>query len=381
MAGLILHGRYEMIELTEKILIDKASRTPRYIQVSRKIESLVRAREFQAGDKLPSDRDIASQIGVTPVTVSKGLQCLVRKGVLERKVGSGTFVAKPNVGNARSEGSRRVGMFCHYQISSDWYSSLVASVANEYWSGHKGDVIQIIRDGNGYFDAVREYDFDAVMVISPWIQFEEHLKSLKNNGIPFVVIGAMFNDLADHCFTNNDYNTARNAISYLAEAGHEKISLLPGHRNCPSSLARSKGFLQGMWDNHLPVNPKWFPDNELPLNHAEKAVEEYLYNVLKAEDKPTAFLAVSWGDTLKIYSVAKKLGLKIGKDISVIGFDDHEAAEHLHPALTAYSQPIERMVYDASQVLDGMLNGEMQMLSRDYESTLVKRESCCELQV
>ncbi len=66
---------------------------PLYLQLKRWIEDAVRRGDINPGDALPSERDLASRVDVSRVTVRKAVLQLVQEGVLIQKHGSGTFVA------------------------------------------------------------------------------------------------------------------------------------------------------------------------------------------------------------------------------------------------------------------------------------------------
>ncbi len=68
---------------------------PLYLQLKRFIEEAVSAGQIQAGDALPSERDLAARMDVSRVTVRRAVQHLVREGVLVQRRGSGTYVAPP----------------------------------------------------------------------------------------------------------------------------------------------------------------------------------------------------------------------------------------------------------------------------------------------
>ena len=73
--------------------LDEASPTPLYLQLQRLIEKQVSAGKLQAGDALPSERDLARQHGISRVTVRKAIAGLVDQGILVQHWGSGTFIA------------------------------------------------------------------------------------------------------------------------------------------------------------------------------------------------------------------------------------------------------------------------------------------------
>ncbi|ODT70902.1 MAG: phage tail protein [Pelagibacterium sp. SCN 63-23] len=66
---------------------------PLYLQLKRWIEDAIKRGLINAGDALPSERDLAQRADVSRVTVRKAVQQLVQEGVLVQRHGSGTFVA------------------------------------------------------------------------------------------------------------------------------------------------------------------------------------------------------------------------------------------------------------------------------------------------
>ena len=73
--------------------LDEMSPTPLYLQLQRLIQNLVRGGKLQAGEALPSERDLARQLGISRVTVRKEISGLVERGILVQHWGSGTFIA------------------------------------------------------------------------------------------------------------------------------------------------------------------------------------------------------------------------------------------------------------------------------------------------
>ena len=63
-----------------------------YLQVSHHLERWLKSDGARAGTALPSERDLAVQLGVSRVTVRQALSLLSAQGLLERRRGSGTFI-------------------------------------------------------------------------------------------------------------------------------------------------------------------------------------------------------------------------------------------------------------------------------------------------
>jgi GntR family transcriptional regulator len=73
--------------------IDHHSGQPIYRQVIDQIRRQIVARQLREGEQLPSVRDLAAQIRVNPMTISKAYSLLEMDGWLERRRGVGLFVA------------------------------------------------------------------------------------------------------------------------------------------------------------------------------------------------------------------------------------------------------------------------------------------------
>lgn len=80
--------------MLEKLAADSADSTPLYLQLARNLRNHIASGEIDPGSALPSERDLSEITGMSRVTVRKGIDQLIEEGVLFRKQGSGTFVAK-----------------------------------------------------------------------------------------------------------------------------------------------------------------------------------------------------------------------------------------------------------------------------------------------
>ena len=86
--------------------IDHHSGQPIYRQVIEQIRRQVVAGQLPQGEQLPSVRDLASQLRVNPMTISKVYSLLEMEGWLERRRGVGLFVAelgKDKAGRTRTQ--------------------------------------------------------------------------------------------------------------------------------------------------------------------------------------------------------------------------------------------------------------------------------------
>lgn len=73
------------------------SSLPVYIQIHDKIKDDIEHGVWKIGDRLPSERELAIQFSVSRMTLRQAIQTLADEGILERKIGSGTYVARKKV--------------------------------------------------------------------------------------------------------------------------------------------------------------------------------------------------------------------------------------------------------------------------------------------
>lgn len=71
--------------------------TPVYIKIHDDLKKMIENGEWKIGDKIPSERELCLKFNVSRMTLRQAVQTLAEEGILERKVGSGTFVARQKV--------------------------------------------------------------------------------------------------------------------------------------------------------------------------------------------------------------------------------------------------------------------------------------------
>lgn len=75
--------------------LERSSHVALYQQIAQHIESEIARRRFRAFQKLPSELALMKQYGVSRITVRQALELLVRRGLIIRKHGKGSFVSGP----------------------------------------------------------------------------------------------------------------------------------------------------------------------------------------------------------------------------------------------------------------------------------------------
>ena len=74
------------------VRVDAGDGLPLYRQIAEQVKAAIAAGALRAGDRMPSHRDLAKDLVVAPLTVSRAYEMLEREGFLATERGRGTFV-------------------------------------------------------------------------------------------------------------------------------------------------------------------------------------------------------------------------------------------------------------------------------------------------
>ena len=83
-----------------RVVVDPASSTPPYEQIRAQVSDQVADGRLRPGDRLPTVRGLAGELGLAPNTVARAFRELERSGVIETRGRSGSFVTGDRVTSA-----------------------------------------------------------------------------------------------------------------------------------------------------------------------------------------------------------------------------------------------------------------------------------------
>ncbi len=198
------------------------------------------------------------------------------------------------------------------------------------------------------FDLLKLYyerKVDGIILVSPpldSLQFNE----IAVNCIPCVAINARFDKYKISYVDNDSKGGIIMATEYLFQKGHQKIAFLKGSPG-QNSQDRFEGFQEAMHRYGIPINPDWVISGDYTVNAGKAA----LLKILAQGNLPSVILCSNDLMALGVLMEARKSGIKIPDDLSVMGFDGIDAAKYTNPALTTVKQPAEEMGYTATEML------------------------------
>lgn len=149
----------------------------------------------------------------------------------------------------------------------------------------------------------------------------------------------------------------RASFAHLRELGHQRIALLSGPDASALVRERYRTFAELRQRDQLPEFPivetreDWILTTEM---------EAQICEILSGPQRPTAYLCM--GDLLAMYvlKIARRLGLEVPRDLSLVGYGNFTISEVSVPSLSSVSQPFHKMGFLATLQLLRALEAKSQ---------------------
>lgn len=198
------------------------------------------------------------------------------------------------------------------------------------------------------------------------------LKKVIAKGIPYLVLNNYFSENIN-CISIDNEKAALEAVSYLIKSGHKRIATISGDLTTYAGKARLKGYKEALLKHKIPLKDEYITVGGFLRTPARSAAEKLLH----LRQRPTAIFAASDVMALETIDLAKKEGLAIPQDLSIIGFDDNPIAMYSSLGLTTVRQPIVEMGQLGLETLNQISQGRVKLpVKTILPAKLVLRESC-----
>lgn len=201
---------------------------------------------------------------------------------------------------------------------------------------------------------------------------DERIDWLEERGFPFVTVGRTLRN--SHSFIDRDQAAiGRDSVRRLVALGHRKIGLLATPLRYTYSHLTRQGMQEGLEAAGLPLDPRLEVECFLSRRTGEEAVTE----LFMRGERPTALICGNDLIAMSAMDGLRRLGLRPGEDVALIGCDDIPVAAHLRPALTTFSLDLEALGIRLGQIVLARLAGDLTIRQELVVAPMVIRRSDC----
>lgn len=329
--------------------------------------------------------DIARLAGVSAATVSRALNGspLINAETRQRIVelaNSLNYSINASAKRLRQGYNKTIGVVIPYQrktrqhISDPFFLGMLGTLADALTDrGH--DMLLSRVDTERLEDLAEIYSTgraSAVAVIGQWDQHDP-LNALAVRGVPFVVWGAHLpNQL--YCTVGTDNaRGGRIATEHLLALGRRRLAFM-GDIHMPEAAQRYEGHCAALRDAGLEPDPALLIPTSFKGDDAQLAMRKFLARRKRID----GLFAASDLIALNAMGVLMAQGQRVPQDVSVVGYDDIEAASYGHLPLTTVRQPLDLAGREMVDCLLQAAQGQ-RPASRVLETTLQARASTAPL--
>lgn len=331
-------------------------------------------------EKIPTIKEIARQLNISISTVSRALHdhpsIGLRTKMQVRKLAA-EMNYEPNQTAIQFKQGKTftIGLILP-NLMEEYFSLAINGVEQVALSNNYSVLIGQSHDDlereQKILDAMRRHRVDGVLVsISKQTNAIEHFEQLDKYNIPVVFFDRVPNVPHIHSVWCSLLHSSIEAVELLFRKGHKRAAYIQGPLSLNIKNERLEGYYEAHKRNNIPVDESLIVTTDLSKEGTEKAFEK----LLSLKEKPTAILAFNDTVALDTIQYAKKLKLKINKDISVVSYANWPITSYLDfPPIAS----VEQFPFDqgtrATELLFKLINNKSPDGTVPYENIVLKSE-------
>jgi len=294
---------------------------------------------LQVGDRLPSENKLASQFGVSRITVKNALDALVKEGIIYRIQGKGTFVSlnggEPPLYKSDSKSTPLIAYITPY-LENSFTARLLSGIEREL---SKAGYKTVFSTSDGSQEKEKQLIREAIHMGVKGIlvfpvdgeKYNEEIVMLTMSEFPIVLIDRELSGLSTHCVCSDHFGGAYTATEHLIQLGHTSIAFLSFSPPFTTSTeARIAGYEKALADSSLPI-----------MHHIRQQVgsPEDIVRFLEAHPEVTAVVAENAGVGRALFQAVSAKGISVPERLSVVFFDDFDFPDLVtHPPTVILQQ-------------------------------------------
>ena len=331
-------------------------------------------------------KDIAQQCSVSTGTVSRVIN---RSGAVSETARKKVEEAINRTGFQPSSAARSM-----VNKKSEIIGIIVPEVKNPFLA-HLVELLEIAFASNGLsimlcntgyqYDNIQRFtdnlvrrNAEGVIFVASDLRDEERIMRIRQK-LNVVLISSSFGDFDN--VNTTDWQSAFEMTEYLISMGHTRIACMGYHEYSIPTIRRFQGYCDAMKKHGLGIDEQML----MPSDSVSGGIQNRGYilakKLLDLSKRPTAIFAINDYYAVNVYLAVKEAGLTIGRDISVVGFDDVDISQLVDPPLTTVRYSIDTLAGLAVDIMMRKIRGEASDGAKSIQlsGVLIKRDSVADI--
>lgn len=357
------------------------SQESKYWKLMNELKQKIVDDTYQAGDKMPSENELAASYQVSRHTVRKALALLEHEGFIYAIHGKGTFCSELG---RHTKTSRNIAVVTTY-LSDYIFPSVIQGIDQVMTDNGYSILLKNTKNSSSAegkcLEELLSKDIEG-LIIEPskseiYCRHIALYKKLDEFHIPYVFIQGTMEQLSDRPYVMmDDFKGGYLITKYLLSLGHRKI-LGMFKADDRQGIERHRGYAKALQEYGVFYDP----DRIIWFHTEDRAVKPFARLRSMVTQNIPFDSVVCYNDQIAIKTIQtlSQLGLRVPEDISVTGYDNSFLAENYQVGLTTIAHPHERLGEIAAKLLlDLMQEKTLSLADRQIviEPELIERESC-----
>ncbi len=323
-------------------------------------------------------KDIAKELGVSIVTISKalsdkdGVSAELREKIKQvaQEMGyhSGGLAKTVKETNQYNVGILVAERFVRDDVSYylKMYQKTVKALSGHGYYG----ILEIVSHTNETSlikpNIIADGKVNGIIVLG---QLEgSYIELIRESGIPFLFLDYVDADSEIDAVISDSFYGTYLLTDYLISLGHKKIGFVGTVNATSSILDRYMGYMRALIKHNLPVNDHWV------INDRDE--EGNFINFMLPKTMPTAFVCNCDEVAYLFANHLKEKGYHLPDDISIVGYDNYIFAELCSPKLTTLSIDLDVMTETAAKgIIEKIENPDVSLGRKMLTGKLIVRDS------
>lgn len=365
-------------------MVQNKIQKPKHRRIFEDIHAAIVGGQYAPGARIPSEAQLVRRFDTSRPTVARALRDLEHAGYLERRMGSGSYVRLP-----AEVGGKLLGLLIPELGQTEVFDPICGEIARSV-QAHGLTLLwgNASADGSGSNNRqaeqlCRQYIEQKVagVFFAPVVlklaggRYEVNRRiaqTLDRAGIPVVLLDRDVEKFPRRSKFDMVAVDNRRAgyvqAEHLLKLGCRRIGYVAQPLYSPAADARISGYREAMLQYGIHPQDDWVRRGELAdVRFVKQLVETRLEAVICANDHLAANLMHNLGE----------LGVRVPRDVRVVGLDNVKYAKLLSVPLTTLQQPCRDLGAAAVRAMTERMNSPS-MAARDIllDCKLVVRESC-----
>ncbi|MCX2573073.1 LacI family DNA-binding transcriptional regulator [Pedobacter sandarakinus] len=312
-----------------------------------------------------SIKDIALQAGVSITTVSfiingkakeKSISEAVIKNV-EKIIQESGYKPNQIARSLRTGNSNIIGLIIE-DISNSFFSRIARLIEDKaYRKGYKiiySSTENSVDKAKELINMFKSRKVDGY-IISPIKGIEDDIQQLLSDDKPVILFDRNLPTVDTNYVGADHFNASYQSIESFIKKGKKRISLVTTDIDVQQITERLDGYKKALEDHHIPFDEELIV--KIHFNQNEDETIAQIKKLFTSTDTDAVLFATNYL-AISGLKVLKLINKKIGDELAVIAYDDHEVFELHTPGISAVQQPLEEIAETVIRLILSQLSSK-----------------------